>query len=290
MPDEKTDLIHHQHPLGEERKYVKALAARFPGTMEFETGCGHIAHDLMARLPSIPEVEDAKALFCSTVATVVSPLAACLFAKSVCLRINTSLHTLMPPEVVAGFGTYSVFDIPADVMRHCILPPPDRDAYDSAFRIDAGVAVLCEPLDLAGHQFRDSTGDPMHKATDAVWDWTERMLRDWYDRAGKPFVAERLRIRTTGLVGQILGVVETAAVEAIAAGAGVSANMLYGHRSETPHHITRAFIHEAGYAETAAHPKTKEPETKESKTKEPAPTDAHEHQHPHPARPHPDVS
>lgn len=279
---DKAGLGFYEHPMGDERAYVKALAVRFPGTIEFETGCGHIEHDLMARLPSVPQMEQSKTAFCHVVAGLVSPLAACLFAKSICLRMHASSNPTPAPEVMAGIGTYSVFDVQAGDIRHCMLPPPDRVAYESAFLIASGLTVLCEPLDLAGNEFRDSTRDQVHNVTtDAVWNWTERMLRAMHEQSDKPFVVERLRIRTTGLAGQILGVVENAAVQAVASGMGIAGTLIQGNRPEAPRHITPAFVHEAGFAETASHPKTKEP----------APSDAHEHQQSHvTAPPKPDVS
>ncbi len=245
----------HEQPLGDERKYLKALVARYPGRIEFETGAGHILYDLLARLPTIPQLDTQKMAFCKRIADTVYPLAACLFAQSVHMTITTSDDVLLPPAVIEGLGTYTAFDAEHDVLRHGFLSAPEGVAYLEALAIPSGVGVLCEPLDLASQQFHDSARDPAHNPVDIIWQWTEKLVHAWYDMKSKqPFVPVRLRV-AFGHVAQMQALAATDAASLTAlSNASVATDVLPGRRVEPPRRITPAFVHEAAFAETAVQP------------------------------------
>jgi hypothetical protein len=248
----------YEQPLGDERKYLKALATRYPGRIEFETGCGHIIHDLLARLPAVPQFENQKMALCKRIVDTVHPLAACLFAQSVHITLTMSDEPIRPPEVIAGLATYSAFDAESGVLRHGFLSAPTGVSYIEALAIPSGLGVLCEPLNLASHQFHDSTRDAVHNQIDVIWKWTERMVHAWYDQqGGQSNIPARLRLAAShGASLQALAATDAAAVAAFRTTTNVAAGVFAEKPADPPHRMTSAFIHEAGFAETAIQPRS----------------------------------
>lgn len=187
----------HKQPLGSGGDYLKALTTHYAGTLRFKTGSGHIFYDLVNSLPDLPSFDEDKIKLCRTIADIVYPLAARLYAQAVSIEISIASTNIAPPETIEDAAIYAAFDTPSQTISHCFLSPHHEIIAPAALSITSGMSILCEPFNYHYHQLKDRVGLRPRHAGSALpnRDWANRYV----DRRDDPTSSRSLTAIELGL-------------------------------------------------------------------------------------------
>lgn len=174
--DNEKDFTPSESALSDDlSSYISVLAQRGRSAIIFRTGAGRIFRDLLLHWPIVINRENQAQELCQNITDVIYPLTGALFAQAVEITATISPTPIAAPANIEAMSTYLIFDTEKGLERHCFLSAEHPLPQDDMLITQAGLVVLCRPLNYQYHTTKDDRELKAHPLV-GLYELVERQL------------------------------------------------------------------------------------------------------------------